>query len=102
LSEDGDAFNAGLQASRQGQSWSEIWADFDQTRQALTARVAALSQAELAPTTPASLPFYPDPYHCVWSALEHYLDHATILRREALLLATAMPKWLLAFHGPYT
>ena len=42
---------------------------------------------------------FPTVYHCAWSALEHYLDHAAGLRRECQL---QLPDELLTFHGPYT
>jgi hypothetical protein len=100
--EDGDVFNAALAATRQHQSWHETWHDFLHNRQALLTFAQTLTPEELTEPDPGRICFYPDRYHGLWSALEHALDHAAILRREVLAIAKTMPQWLLRFQGPYT
>ncbi len=85
--------------ARARQSFERVKTDALSARQTLLDKLATLGEEEL------SFPFmgegvhYPNTYHCFWSALEHYLDHAAVLRRE---LGVAMPKYLLRFKGPYT
>lgn len=97
---DGDRFNEYLQQQHKGESWMETWRDFRAQRVALLNDLARVSDADFMYRHPsdAGMPF-PSIYHCAWSALEHYLDHAAGVRRT---LALALPEGLLHFHGPYT
>ncbi|MEZ4615412.1 MAG: DinB family protein [Caldilineaceae bacterium] len=96
--EDGDRFNAWLCVQRQGERWEQTWADFRGNRQTLVAHLQAVSEIDFLREQPKSTS-YPSVYHCAWSALEHYLDHAAGLRRE-LQMPIAEELW--HFRGPYT
>lgn len=97
---DGDRFNAWLQEQRVGQRWPRAWGDFRANRAQFVERLRQVPEHAFI-TKPAGrgpMPF-PTIYHCAWSALEHYLDHAAGVRREARM---PVPAELLNFHGPYT
>jgi uncharacterized damage-inducible protein DinB len=95
---DGDTFNQRAAAARRDNSWEQNWHDCSTSRQQLIERVAALDDAALGLPSPPSLRTYPTAYHCCWSALEHYLDHAAGIRAA---LGLKLPKRLLHFAGPY-
>ena len=95
--EDGDRFNAWLCEQRRGETWAQTWADFRQNRQLFQQNLVAIPDQQFL-RKEESMPF-PSIYHCAWSALEHYMDHAAGVRRELKYL---MSEELLSFHGPYT
>ncbi|MBV7336567.1 ClbS/DfsB family four-helix bundle protein [Chloroflexi bacterium TSY] len=95
--EDGDQFNAWLYERRRDKTWAETWVDFRQNRQSFYQWLTDVPDTEVLLAKENS-PF-PTIYHCAWSALEHYLDHAAGVRRA---LNFQMPDELLSFHGPYT
>jgi hypothetical protein len=98
--EDGDAFNAWLCQQRRGETWEETWRDFRAKRVELIDALAQVSAQEFLRVKPANPHVsYPTIYHCAWSALEHYLDHAAGVRRT---LGLELPEALLYFRGPYT
>jgi hypothetical protein len=93
----GDHFNAWLYERRKGEKWEQTWQDFRQNRCALHLRLLAVHDEDFLREQQGA-PF-PTVYHCAWSALEHYLDHAAGMRRE---LQLSLPAELLSFQGPYT
>ncbi len=96
---DFDAQNARWAEARRGQSFAQTSRDAVIQRERLIERLERAPDAALSYRyTEADSP-YPTAYHCAWSALEHYLDHAAGLRRE---LGVPLPKALLSFSGPYT
>jgi hypothetical protein len=95
--DDGDQFNTWLYDQRRGEPWEQTWSDFRQNRQVFQQRLAAIPDMQFL-NEQRNAPF-PTVYHCAWSALEHYLDHAAGVRRE---LQVQLPEELLFFHGPYT
>jgi hypothetical protein len=98
--EDGDAYNEWLRQQRQGQSWEKNWADFRSKRAELHNCLCTVPPDEfMRVLLPHAGVSYPTIYHCAWSALEHFIDHATGVRRA---LAMQFPQELLVFHGPYT
>lgn len=96
---DGDAQNAKMAEARKKQSWRYAWKDHNQNRQRIINLITATSETDLNQRYTGERRMFPTAYHCAWSALEHYLDHAAILRRE---LGVPIPKFLLTFKGPYT
>lgn len=96
--DNGDAFNAWLCDQRQGESWAQTWDDFRSNRQTLLAHLQTVSEENFLREQLNSGSF-PSVYHCAWSALEHYLDHAAGFRRA---LHMPLVEDLLYFHGPYT
>lgn len=96
---DGDAQNATMAEARKDKTWLENWADCQNTRQALIDKLEKIEEIEINRRYSGKRRTFPTVYHCAWSALEHYLDHAAILRRE---LGVPIPKFLLTFKGPYT
>ncbi|MEZ4870496.1 MAG: hypothetical protein R3C14_54710 [Caldilineaceae bacterium] len=72
--------------------------DFRDNRQHLIVQLQAVPEEHFLREQPESGSF-PSVYHCAWSALEHYLDHAAGLRRQ---LNVPLAEELLHFHGPYT
>ena len=92
----GERFNNWLQTQRVGQSWDRVWQDFRGNWRAIIETLATVSTGEFFQVKDA--PFR-TVYHCTWSALEHYLDHAAGIRRE---LRLPLPEEVLNFHGPYT
>jgi hypothetical protein len=93
---DGDAFNAWLYKRRRGESWKKTWGDFRGNRQMLYERLEAVPEKSFMRKKAGP---FPSVYHCAWSALEHYMDHAAGMRRE---LQLPIAKELLSYHGPYT
>lgn len=96
---DGDAQNAKMAEARKDKTWLQNWTDCQNTRQTLIDRLQATDEADINRRYVGNRRTFPTVYHCAWSALEHYLDHAAILRRE---LGVPIPKFLLTFKGPYT
>ena len=95
--DDGDRFNAWLHDQRRGENWEQTWTDFRQNRQTFHQGLMVVSDTQFL-REQKDAPF-PTIYHCAWSALEHYLDHAAGVRRE---LRCQLPEELLSFRGPYT
>ena len=95
--DDGDRFNAWLLQRRHGEPWGQTWADLRANRRSLHQRLAAVPE-DLFLREHDDRPF-PTVYHCAWSALEHYLDHAAGVRRR---LGAPLADALLHFRGPYT
>lgn len=97
---DGDTFNQQLWQCRRGEPWATTWCDFRTQRGALLDTLSQVSNDDFMRQHPADadMPF-PSIYHCAWSALEHYLDHAAGVRRR---LSLALSEAVLHFHGPYT
>ncbi len=89
-------FNEWLQQQRKSQTWEQLWNDFQINRQAILDRLRTVSENEFLSKKEAP---FGTIYHCAWSALEHYLDHSSGIRRE---IGMALPKELLHFQGPYT
>ncbi len=96
---DDDAINAKLVAARRKQSFKKVADDCKSARAALITELQMISDDMLADPYGGEGSSYPSAYHCFWSALEHYLDHAAVIRRE---LHLKFPKYLLRFKGPYT
>lgn len=95
---DDDATNAKLVKMRAGQSFEQVWEDCQTARSNLLTELRLISDEMLGDPYGGDDSRYPTPYHCFWSALEHYLDHATVIRRE---LKLKFPKNLLTIKGPY-
>lgn len=94
-----EKFNEDRAKKRRKYAYQKQLSDFESSRRELIAALERLSDEELSfPYSGDSSP-YPTIYHCFWSALEHDLDHAAVLRRE---LHIKFPKYLLRFKGPYT
>jgi hypothetical protein len=97
--EDGDKLNERWAQARRGQSWAQIIIDFKNAfRWLMTTLVTTDEKVFQQLANNADSP-YPSLYHCAWSALEHYLDHAAIIRKE---LPIDVPDRLKVFEGPYT
>ena len=96
--DDGDAFNAWLCEQRRGEAWVQTWSDFRNNRQTLIAHLQVVPEDHFLREQSDSQSF-PSIYHCAWSALEHFLDHAAGLRR---VLNLPIAEELLVFRGPYT
>ncbi len=91
--------NEKLVQARRTQSWQQIIPDFNNAfRNLLTTLKTADEETITRPYNGSKSP-YPTLYHCAWSALEHYLDHAAVIRKE---LPVRVPKRLWVFAGPYT
>jgi hypothetical protein len=98
--DDGDLFNHALQMQRQGDRWEKTWVDFRTNRTDLHDAFAKVPTEDFIGQQPSNEHVaYPTIYHCAWSALEHYLDHAAGVRRA---LQLSLPSELLHFNGPYT
>ncbi len=100
-SSDGDynAINEKLVAVRRKQSFKQVSEACQSARAALITELQMISDDMLADPYGGEGSSYPSAYHCFWAALEHYLDHAAVIRRE---LHVKFPKYLLQFKGPYT
>jgi hypothetical protein len=98
--EDGDVFNEWLRQQRRGEAFEKTWGDFRVRRAELVGSLEQVDAQEFLRAQPPNPNVsYPTIYHCAWSALEHYLDHAAGVRRT---LGLELPDALLYFHGPYT
>ncbi len=95
---DDDALNEEMAKKRRKYSYRRQLSDCESSRRELIVRLERLSDEELSFPYSGHASSYPTIYHCYWSALEHYLDHAAVLRRE---LGVKFPKYLLRFKGPY-
>jgi DinB superfamily len=97
--DDSDALNEKLVKARANQSFEQVWQESQSARSNLLTELRLISDEMLGDPYGGDDSPYPTPYHCFWSALEHYLDHAAVIRRE---LKVPFPKNLLTFKGPYT
>lgn len=96
---DFDAQNERFYQARRADSWEKAQADCLRERRQLVDRLTKLDEAALRrPYTGSASVSYPTLFHCYWSATEHYLDHAAVMRRE---LGLKLPAYLLKFKGPY-
>jgi uncharacterized damage-inducible protein DinB len=98
VEENEDTQNARWAEARRGQSFAQTSRDAVIQRERLIERLERAPDAALSYRSTGTDSPYPTAYHCAWSALEHYLDHAAGLRRE---LGVPLPKALLHFSGPY-
>jgi hypothetical protein len=97
--DDEHVINGRIYAARRDQPWEWNWSDCREARRTLTDALERASEEVWRRPYDGRISSFPTLYHCAWSALEHYLDHAAVLRAE---LPVAMPKRLLRFKGPYT
>lgn len=98
--DDWQAFNQKLVEARSEQSWGQVTGDFVRNSMLLNETLAQASEEALNRPYESNNSPYRTVYHCAWAALEHYLDHAAITRKE--LPVEEMPEHLLVFEGPYT
>jgi uncharacterized damage-inducible protein DinB len=96
--DDEHVINGRIYVARRDRPWEWNWSDCREARRALTEALERIPEDVWKQQYTDRSPF-PTLYHCAWSALEHYLDHAAVLRAE---LPVAMPKRLLHFKGLYT
>lgn len=97
--EDGDAINEKLVLANRKQSFDQVWEHFQSARAVLIDEMQSVSDDMLADPYGGDHSSYPSAYHCLWAALDHYLDHAAVIRRE---LKVKFPKYLLQFKGPFS
>ncbi len=96
---DGNALNEKLVVASRKQSFKRVWDHCMSARGALITELEAIGDDMLADPYGGEGSSYPSAYHCLWAALDHYLDHAAVIRRE---LRIKFPKYLLQFKGAYT
>ncbi len=96
---DGNVLNEKLVAANRKKSFKEVSEHCRSARAALITEVQMISDDMLADPYGGEDSAYPSAYHCCWAALDHYLDHTAVIRRE---LHLKFPKYLLQFKGPYT
>lgn len=95
--EDVERKNALLAQMRERTTFDQCWADFRHNRNTLITLLERIRPDRFV--QPVETGAYKTPYHLAWSALEHFLEHAGIARREMRL---SLPDALLGFKGPYT
>ncbi len=95
---DGNALNEKLVAKNRKKSFKDVSNHCQSARAALVTEVQMISDDMLADPYGGEDGVYPTPYHCMWAALDHYLDHTAVIRRE---LRAKFPKYLLQFKSPY-
>jgi uncharacterized damage-inducible protein DinB len=100
LDDDADKMNAQWADARREQSWEEIVEDFNDEFCLLWVTLDNANEEDFQHLSAGDDSPYPSVYHCAWSALEHYLDHAAVIRRE--LPVDDVPDRLKVFEGPYT
>jgi hypothetical protein len=100
LDDDGDSMNAQWAKARHEQSWEQIVDDFNEEFWLLWVTLGNANEEDFQRLSGRYDSPYPSVYHCGWSALEHYLDHAAVIRKE--LPVDDVPDRLKAFEGPYT
>lgn len=96
---DGNVLNEKLVVANRRKSFKEVSDHCLSARAALITEVQMISDDMLADPYGGEDSSYPSAYRCFWAALDHYLDHAAIIRRQ---LHAKFPKYLLQFKGPYT
>jgi len=97
---DWQSANEQMAEARRDQPWAVVVGDFVRNSMQLQDTLQEASEAALnRPYNSSSSP-YRAAYYCFWSALEHYLDHAAITRKELPMMD--VPEHLLVFEGPYT
>jgi hypothetical protein len=97
--DDGNTLNEKLVVRARKQSFKQIWDHFIAARTALITELESISDDMLADPYGGEHSSYPSAYHCMWAALDHDLDHASVIRKE---LKIKFPKYLLQFKGPYS
>jgi uncharacterized damage-inducible protein DinB len=95
----GSTLNERLAAANRGKTFQEVSDHCVAARKALLTELQSISDDMLADPYGGEDSVYPSAYHCFWAALDHYLDHTAIIRRE---LHTQFPKYLLQFKRLYT
>lgn len=96
---DEDTFNERKAAARKGQPLERARIEFAEVHQVLVWTLEETLDAHwMARPRPGTSP-YPTVYHVAWSALEHVLDHAALIRAA---LGVRWPARLLHVSGPYT
>ncbi|MEP6984335.1 MAG: DinB family protein [Chloroflexota bacterium] len=95
---DGNALNEKLVIASRKQSLKQVSDHCKAARAALITELQSISDDMLADPYGGEDSSYPSAYHCLWAALDHYLDHAAIIRRE---LKLKFPKYLLQFKDAY-
>ncbi len=95
-----DAQNDRFYQARKADSWEKSHTDCIGNRRWMLDHLRGLDEMTLMrPFAGQQSVGYPTVFHCYWSAVEHYLDHAAVMRRE---LGVNLPAYLLKFKGPYT
>lgn len=97
--DEGSDTNERLVAFSRKQSFAHVWEHNLQARSAIISELLSISDDLLADPYGGEHSDYPSAYHCIRAALEHYLDHAAVIRRE---LNIKFPKYLLQFKGRCT
>lgn len=97
--DDGAALNEKLVAAARKQSFKKVSDHCSSARAALIKELRGISDDMLADPYGGENSDYQSPYHCLWAALDHYLDHAAVIRKE---LKIKFPKYLLQFKGPFS
>jgi hypothetical protein len=96
---DGNVLNEKLVLANRKKSFKQVWDHCMSARAALITETQMISDDMLADPYGGEDSPYPSAYHCLWAALDHYLDHTAVIRKE---LKVKFPKYLLQFKGPYT
>ncbi|MBI1281188.1 MAG: hypothetical protein GC179_23885 [Anaerolineaceae bacterium] len=96
---DANALNEKLVIANRKKSFKSVADHCLSARKALIAELQSVSDDMLADPYGGEDRVYPSAYHCLWAALDHYLDHTAVLRRT---LKVKFPKYLLQFKGAYT
>ena len=96
---DGNVINEKQVVANRKQSLKQVSDHCRTARNALITELQSISDDMLADPYGGEHSSYPSAYHCLWAALDHYLDHASVIRRE---LKIKFPKYLLNFKGPYS
>jgi hypothetical protein len=89
--------NGLLSQLRERTTFDECWSDYRHNRNTLISQLERIRPNRFKEHVEGSV--YATPYHLAWSALEHFLEHAGIARRE---MQMPLPDALLGFKGPYT
>lgn len=89
-----DDWNAQMQKAHEGQSWEQILREFQTINDALIDKLHSMSQQDLGRRCYNGATIY----QMIWSSLEHYEEHTTMIRDD---LHLDVPKSLLRFRGKY-
>jgi len=92
-----DDFNEERSLVRRDFSWIQNWGEFNGSYLVLREMLNKLTDDDLNQRRSGTP--YGSIYECAWSALEHDLDHAAVMRAA---LKVDMPMRLLTFSGPFT
>ena len=97
--DDGNALNEKLVQANRKKPFDKVWEHCVSARNALIHEMQSVSDDMLADPYGGEHSSYPSAYHCLWAAVDHYLEHAAGIRCE---LKVKFPKYLLQFKEPYT